>query len=161
FDTNVFYTPVDHRADVSGTGGPGLQILLPLGRTGRLYTEGTLDYTYFVRTESQRRLAGDIKTVLEEKGAHTQITVEQIFGRTYGRPSYEVDQRIETDIQSSVLDLRRRIFGPMYLNLGGTRAWNDVLTHVDYLGTDLRSTLSETKYVARGGLEYALTVKTS
>jgi hypothetical protein len=160
-DTNVLYTPTDRQTDLYGSGGPGLQILLPLGQTGRLYTEGTLDYMYFVRTESQRRLSGDVTTGIDLKGVHTQISGKQIWGRTYGRPSYEVDQRIETDIESSHLDLRRRLFGPLYLRMEGARSRSDILTEVDYLGVSLRQTLSETRYIVRAGLEYTLTVKTS
>jgi hypothetical protein len=136
-------------------------VLLPLRNTGRLYAEGTLDYLYFVRTESQRRLTGDISTGLDLKGAQTRLTALQLWGRTYGRPSYEVDERVETDLETSHLDLRRRLFGPLYLRLEGIRSQSDVRTDVLYLGVNLQQTLSETRYVARAGLEYAMTIKTS
>ena len=55
-DTNVLYTPTERTTDISASGGPGLELVLPLGASGRFYTEGFLDYIYFVKTESQRRL---------------------------------------------------------------------------------------------------------
>src|SRR5262249_44385051 len=57
-DTNVFYTPTERQTDFHGSGGPGLDIVLPLGRVLQFETGGILDYTYFVKTESQRKLAG-------------------------------------------------------------------------------------------------------
>jgi hypothetical protein len=143
------------------SGGPGLDLVLPIRSAGRFYATGTLDYLYFVRTPSQRRLSGSVTTGLDLKGARTQLAAEQLWGRTYGRPNYEVDQRIETDLEATRLDLRRGLFGHIYVNLGGSRSLTDVTSDADYLGVDLRQTLSETAYVAKGGLEYAITVKTS
>jgi hypothetical protein len=160
-DTNVFYTATERQTDVMASGGPGLDLVLPIRTAGRFYATGALDYLYFVRTASQRRFQGSVDTGIDLKGARTQVAADQLWGRTYGRPNYEVDQRIETYLETTRLDLRRGLFGHIYVNLGGSRSLSDITTDADYLGTDLRQTLSETAYVAKGGLEYAITVKTS
>jgi hypothetical protein len=160
-DTNVFYTPTDRQTDVMASGGPGLDLVLPVGPTGTIYGRGILDYLYFVRTPSQRRLNGSVSTGADFQGARTQLTAEQLWGRAFSRPSYQVNERIETYSESSRLNFRRGLFGRLYLRGEGSRLRSDIEQSVDYLGTDLRQTLSETRYLAGGGLEYAITVKTS
>src|SRR5690242_6400106 len=39
-DTNVFYTPSDRQVDVSGSGGPGLRIVVPVASGFRFASEG-------------------------------------------------------------------------------------------------------------------------
>ena len=57
-DTNVFYSATERQTDFTASGGPGLEIVRPFGRESRFVVDGGLDYLYFAKTESQRRLNG-------------------------------------------------------------------------------------------------------
>ena len=160
-DTNVFYTATGRRTDVTASGGPGLELLLPFGADARLRVNGTFDYLYFVRTASQRRWneSGDAR--LEFKGGRTEGSVVESYARTFSRPNLEVDQRILQSTEMTELDLKRRLFGRISLTLLGLRSRTDVDPGQQFLGTDLRASLSRDEYRAVAGLGYALTVKTS
>jgi hypothetical protein len=160
-DTNVFYTATDHQTDISASGGPGLGLVLPLGASGRFFANGNLDYLYFVKTESQRRLRGDANTGLDFKGSRTVFHLEESYAETFGRPSYEVDERIAQTEEATSLDLKRRLFGRIAIRLFGRRSRQETAEGSDYLGNDLTTTLTQDVYRALGGLDYAISVKTS
>jgi hypothetical protein len=160
-DTNVFYTATGRQTDVTATGGPGLELLLLLGGDARFRVNGTFDYLYFARTVSQRRWNESGDAQLEFKGERTEGSVVQSYARTFSRPNLEVDRRILQSQESTRLDLRRRLFGRISFTLGGLRSKTDVDAGQQFLGTDLRATLSLDQYRAAAGLGYALTVKTS
>jgi hypothetical protein len=160
-DTNVFYSATGRQTDVTATGGPGLELLLPLGAEARFRVNGTFDYLYFVRTVSQRRWneSGDAR--LEFKTGRTEGSVVESYARTFSRPNLEVDQRVLQTTETTQLDLRRRLFGRISLTLGALRSKADVDAGQLFLGTNLRATLSRDEYRAAAGLGYALTIKTS
>jgi hypothetical protein len=159
-DTNVLYTATERQTDLSASGGPGLELILPMGRTSRFYVRGDASYLFFARTESQRRWNYSAGTGLELRGAKTAILADYIRGRIFSRPNFEVDERVIQDIAASHLELQRSLFWRLGLNLSGSRTHTDV-EDVDYLGTNLNETLSRVEYRARAGLAYAVTVKTS
>jgi len=160
-DTNVFYTATDHHADISANGGPGLQLVLPLGGSGRFFAEGNLDYLYFVKTESQRKLRWDAHGGFDVQTPHTRFHLEEDYAEMFGRPSYEVDERIKQTEESTHLDFKRRLFGRTAVRLFGSRARFVTEPGQLYLGTDLEKTLTRDEYHAGGGLDYLLSVKTS
>jgi hypothetical protein len=160
-DTNVFYTATDRQTDVMASGGPGLELVLPLGGLGRFVTRGALDYLYFVRTQSQRRLNGNGVSRLELKGSRTEVSAEEDYLQTFSRPNYEVNARVQQTQEGTRADLKRRLFGRISLMLGGSRAHNQTDPGQIYLGTDLARTLTLDSYRAAAGLGYAITVKTS
>ena len=160
-DTNVFYTATDRTTDVSASGGPGLELVLPLGGSGRFFANGNLDYLYFVKTESQRRLRWNADTGFDFKGARTQFQLVEYYAETFGRPNYEVDDRISQIEEGTRLDLKRRLFGRIAVRVVGRRARFETEGDPNYLGNDLAPTLTRDQYIAGGGLDYAITVKTS
>ncbi len=160
-DNNVFYTATDRTTDVSASGGPGLELDLPMGGSGGFFANGTLDYLYFVKTESQRRLRWNANTGFDFKGVRTQFHLEEFYAVTFGRPSYEVDERIEETTEGTRLELKRRLFGRIAIRILGLRSRHQTEGQTDYLGNDLSSTLTRDEYLAGGGLDYAITVKTS
>jgi len=160
-DTNVFYTAADRRTDVSGSGGPGLQLVLPLGGDGKFFAEGNLDYLYFVKTESQRKLRWNGNGGFDVLGTRTRFHLEEAYAETFGRPSYEVDERIKQTEEGTRLDLKRRLFGRLAVRVFGSRAKFEADAGQTYLGNDLRRTLTRDEYRALGGLDYLLSVKTS
>jgi hypothetical protein len=160
-DTNVFYSSTGRQTDVTATGGPGLELLLPLGADARFRVNGTFDYLYFVRTTSQRRWTENGDARLEFKGGRTEGSVVESYARTFSRPNLEVDQRVLQTTEMTQLDLKRRLFGRISLTLQGLRSKTDVDAGQQFLGTDLRASLSRDQYRAVAGLGYALTIKTS
>lgn len=160
-DTNVFYTATDQRTDISASGGPGLELVLPLGGSGRFYTNGTLDYLYFVKTTSQRRLRGDAAAGFDFKGTRTRFRLEETYAEIFGRPSYEVDERVDQTEEATRLDLKRRLFGRIAIRVLGRRARSETAQGSIYLGNNLTNTMTRDEYRVGGGLDYALTVKTS
>lgn len=159
-DSNVLYTATDRQADVMISLGPGLDAVLPLGSVGRFYSSGSLDYLYFVRTESQRRFTGLGMTGLAFKGANTEATFEERYATTYGRPNYEVDQRVFQIHEGTTGNVRRHLFGGISLILDGHRLHSDTPS-VDYLGTDLGLALTTDTYGAGGELRFRLSVKSA
>jgi hypothetical protein len=160
-DTNVFYSATGRQTDVTATGGPGLELLLPLGTEARFRVNGIFDYLYFVRTTSQRRWNDSGDARLEFKTGRSEGSAVESYARTFTRPNLEVDQRILQSTESTQLDLKRRLFGRISLTLQGLRSRTDVDAGQLFLGTDLRASLSRDQYRAGAGLGYALTVKTS
>ncbi len=160
-DTNVFYSTTGRQTDVTATGGPGLELLLPLGAEARFRVNGTFDYLYFVRTTSQRRWNDSGDARLEFKTGRSEGSAVESYARTFTRPNLEVDQRILQSTESTQLDLKRRLFGRISLTIGGLRSKTDVDAGQLFLGTNLRATLSRDEYRVAAGLGYGLTVKTS
>jgi hypothetical protein len=160
-DTNVLYTPTERTTDVSASGGPGLELVLPLGGSGRFYSEGYLDYTYFVKTNSQRRLSGSARTGFDFHTPRSSVVLEEAWAKLFDRPTFEVNQRVRQTTEGTHLDIKRRLFGRISLLLQGSREHNDTPADSGYLGADLQKTLTRDGYRAGGGLDYAISVKTS
>jgi hypothetical protein len=158
-DTNVFYTPSDRQTDFTASGGPGLEIVRPFGRESRVRLDGGIDYLYFARTESQRKLNGYGTAQLELVGVKTRLTVEERYASSYGRPSYEVNERVQQETEGTRGFLRRNLGERYALAFNGSR--NRTRTDSQqYLGADLGNTLTEDRYQAGGELRVALSIKT-
>lgn len=158
-DTNVLYTPTERQTDFTASGGPGLEIVRPFGRESRFVVDGGLDYLYFAKTESQRRLNGYGMAYLDVPGVKTRLTVEERYERTFSRPNYEVNERVEQENEGTRALLRRDLGDRMRLALFGSRLRRRTESQL-YLGTDLGDTLSENQYDAGGELQLGLSVKT-
>ena len=160
-DTNVLYTSTDRQADVAVQLGPGLDTVVLLGRTGRFYARGNLDYLYFVRTESQRRLVGGALGGLSLLGTKTRLVVEEGFTEAFSRPNYQVDERVAQTTEGTRADLQRRLLSRLGIGALGSRRKTVTESTEPYLGTDLSQVLTIDEYLAQGELSLALTPKTS
>ncbi len=158
-DTNVFYTPTDRQADFTANGGPGLEVVQPLGRRSRFRLDGGLDYVYFLRTKSQRRLNGYGSGLLDIRGVKTDLTFEGAWARSYSRPNFEVNERVQQETLRARAFLRRILSERFALTLTGD-ALRTRVDSTDYLGTDLGAALTRDTYRAGGELRMALSVKT-
>lgn len=158
-DTNVFYTPTDRQADFTASGGPGLEIVRPIGLASRLRLDGGLDYLYFARTESQRKLNGYGAAELDLQGVKTRFFVEERYDSSYGRPNYEVNARVQQETEGTTGFLRRNLGERFAIALFGSRRRTTTESQ-DYLGTNLGDTLTEDRYRGGGELRLALSIKT-
>ncbi len=158
-DTNVFHTAAARSTDFTASGGPGLELVRPLGRSSRLTADGGLDYVFFLKTRSQRKLNGYGSVVLDLRGVKTNLAVEERYEGTFARPSDEVAARVQETSESTRLAVQRRLAERWSLALQGDRT-RSTAKDIDYLGTNLGETLSSDSYQARGELRMALTVKT-
>lgn len=158
-DTNVFYTETDRQTDFIASGGPGLEIVRPFGRESRFVVDGGLDYIYFAKTDSQRRLNGYGSAYLDVRGVKTRFAIEESYASTFSRPSYEVNDRVEQRTEGTEALLRRDLGDRMRLALFGSRLRTETDSYI-YLGTDLGQTLTDNRYEAGGELQLALSVKT-
>lgn len=162
YDSNVLNQPTGLRqSDVSASAGPGLLSVLPYGSAGRFEIDGTLQYLYFAKTISQRRLIGAARGSLKWETEPTQFDLSESWSRTNSRPDPEVDERLLRDVEGTSLDLRRRLSGPYFFSLRGSRNRTKILQTESFLGNDLQKNLTRDKYIGGGELEYALSVKTS
>jgi Putative beta-barrel porin 2 len=160
-DTNVFYTATDRQTDFTASGGPGLEIVLPVRSSVRLTVEGGIDYVYFLRTTSQRRLAGDARARLDLVGARADAALEGSYRRMFGRPSFEVDERIVQDQEQARVDGHAELSERFALRANVIATRLDIPEAAEFAGTDLRRTLTHDTYLGRLILETALTPKTS
>jgi hypothetical protein len=160
-DTNVFYTPTERQTDITADGGPALDVVLPIRGSLRLDASGVLDYLYFVRTTSQRRLGGSLTGGLRWGRDRTRLRVGETVQRSTGRPSFEVDRRVVMTTESTTIQLERRLFGKLSLLVGGGRMRSEVDQGEVFQGVDLHDSMTRDSYWGRAALEYALTIKTS
>ena len=158
-DTNVFYTATDRQTDFTASGGPGLEVIRPFGRASRFRLDGGLDYLYFARTESQRKLNGYGAAELDLQGVKTRLWVEERYESSFSRPNYEVNDRVQQETEGTEGFLRRNLGERLALVLLGSRRRTTTESQ-DYLGTDLGDTLTENRYRAGGELRLALSIKT-
>lgn len=158
-DTNVFYSPTDRQTDFTASGGPGLEIVRPIGKLSRFRLDGGIDYVWFARTETQRRLNGYGSALLDLQGVKTRFAVEERYATTFSRPSYEVNERVQQETEGTEGLLSRRLGERFELAIFGSRR-HTVTDSTAYLGTDLGRTLTEDRYEAGGELRVALSVKT-
>ncbi len=147
-DTNVFYTPTDRQTDFTASGGPGLEVVRPFGRESRLRLDGGLDYLYFAKTESQRKLNGYGTAQLDLVGVKTRLLVEERYESSFSRPNFEVNERVQQETEGTRGFLRRNLGDRFALALFGERE-RTTTDSQDYLGTDLGDTLTTDRY--RGG----------
>ncbi len=159
-DTNVFYTSTERRTDFHASGGPGLEAILPLG-AARLLLDGNFTYLYFARTPSQRRWAEDGKGRLEVGRGRARAGVEQIYGHTFERPSYEVDLRVTTETWTTRADLALDFSQRTGIRAEASRQHLDVPRGQTFFGTDLGETLTRDVNRAVFGLQYRITPKTA
>jgi len=159
-DTNVLYTPTDRRADVMASGGPALEMVLPVVDDVQFLVSGGTNYLYFVRTSSQRRLVSDGRAELRARGVRTSVAVRGDYIETFARPSLEVDRRVASTEARAAVEFRRRLFGRVRLALEGTASSNEIAEGQEFLGADLHRTLSREALSALASIEYALTPRT-
>jgi hypothetical protein len=177
-DSNVLYTPIDHQADFTGSGGPGLDVVLPLSGTSRLKLEGLIDYIYFARSDSLRKLNGSSRArlgygqqdddpppdtfVLPPDSRHRYGWVEESYERTSSRINLELDARIPRWREGTEAKLLQPLLGRLSLSLGGGRSHAEVEPGAEpFLGTDLRRTMTRDARTLEFGLQYDVTPLTS
>lgn len=158
-DTNVFYSETDRQTDFTASGGPGLEVVRPFGYKSRFRLDGGLDYLYFAKTESQRRLNGYGTADLVLRGVKTRFVVQERYEDTFSRPNYEVNDRIQQQREGTYALLERDLGDRLRLVLLGSRQ-NQRTDSYDYLGTDLGNTLTDKQYQAGGELQLGLSIKT-
>jgi hypothetical protein len=161
FDTNVFYTATERQTDFTASGGPGLEVVLPVRSSLLVSVEGGVDYIYFLRTTSQRRLAGDGKGRIDVIGAQAAAGFEGSYRRTFSRPSFEVDRRIVQDQQQARVDGHVEVGERLDLRVEGAATRLDVPGGQEFRGADLRRSLSRDTLHGRLITAYRLTPKTS
>ena len=159
-DTNVFYTSTDRQTDFFASGGPGLGIVLPM-RATRLLLDGNVDYNYFARTDSQRRWTDGARARFEVGRGRARAGIEESYARSFQRPSFEVDRRINTESWTTRADATLDFTQRTGIRAAATRQELDVPRGQDFFGTDLGKTLSRDVNRAVLGFLYHVTPKTS
>ena len=158
-DTNVFYTATERQTDFTASGGPGLEVVRPFGRESRVRLDGGIDYLYFARTDSQRRLNGYGTAQLDLVGVNTRLAAEEHYASSFSRPNYEVNDRVQQETEGTKGFLRRNLGERWAVAFYGSRDRTRTDSQL-YLGTNVGDTLSEDRYQAGGELRLALSAKT-
>ncbi len=162
-DTNVFYQGTDRTTDVTGSVGPGLDIVLPIKRAVQIYGSGYLDYIHYVETKELRRWTGGAAAGVDYDGPRLRVGVEQAYREQFERPDAEIDRRVsraswQTNVQLELKGLDQYRFG-IRTQLGAHRV--EYAEGEQYRGADLRNNLNRDLYFARLELRYRLTGKTT
>lgn len=160
-DTNVFYTATDRRTDFTASGGPGLEVVLPIRGGLETAVEGDVGYVYFARTTSQRRLTGGGEARLAWQTPRTQAIVAHEYMRSFGRLGVEVDRRVVQDRQATRAAIAHRVGQRLHLSTAGRAERFEFDQDQDFLGADVRRNLSRDTYTFPATIRYALTPKTS
>jgi hypothetical protein len=160
-DTNTLYTATGPRADMTASGGPGLDLVLPVWRALTLRGSGALTYLFYLRTASERRLMGAASGRVEWNGNRTSFSLETAIDRQRSRPSLEVDQRVLYTDTTQRANLKRTLFGRVRLSLSGQHDRREVDAGAEQYGVSLRNTMTREGYKLGADLDYGLTVKTS
>jgi len=159
-DTNVFYTATDRHADFSILGGPGVRTAVAAGRDGRFFVDGELDYLFFLRTESQRKLTGAARGGYAFEGVRFKARASEEFIRTFERPDTEIDERVLEDQWTTSVTLWTLVTPRLALlpdlQYRRIRAAPDQ----SFAGSDLEQTLNRDESRAMLGSETRLTPKT-
>lgn len=158
-DTNVFYTAEDRRTDITASGGPGLRIALPIRRV-RLFVDGNANYYWFARTREERRFGGAAGGGIDWTAGAFSIGVSRFYTRTYDRPSIEVDRRVLRESVSNRGYLHLKAGARLRIEPGFEADRTEVPAATEFLGADLRRSLTGDRYRALLDLKLALTPKT-
>jgi hypothetical protein len=161
-DTNVLFQSEDRQRDFSVSGGPGLELVLPVRRSFRFLASGLLDYLYFANTPDQRRLSGSARGGARYDGTSFLAAGQYSYEQTFTRPSTQVDDRVDQTVTRARVELglwggARRLG----LSAAGTATRYDLDSGQVYLGTDLRASLAHDEYLGQLVLRYGVTPKTS
>ncbi len=159
-DTNTLWVPAHQPVDFRAGGGPGLEIVTPMG-PARLTMDGGASYTYYLKNSTQRRWGGDARARLEWNRGKLDAVAEEGFRREFLRPSFEVDRRIVQDEwrTAAMVDLFPE--SRMRIGIDLSRRRFDVPDHQDFAGADLTQTLSRSEYKGTVVPKLRLTPKTS
>jgi hypothetical protein len=158
-DTNVFYTAVKRQTDLGGSGGPGLEVRLPLGPSLVFSTIGNVDYVFYLRTTSQRRFGGDAAGRLELKNDRVRALADETYSGIFERPSFEVDSRVFESVLATNAAVTVGVIGRLSLHGEGHLA--RYTYEGTFLGANLAATLDRQTDVAALGFEVAVTPKTA
>lgn len=171
YDSNALYSATAPVGDFTASGGPGLEIVLPIRRSSRFTLDGALDYLYYAKTEQERRLNGYASARLDfdarrdaapdEFRPPRSAFIEETYDVTSQRPSLEVDVRVPRTIEATRAGLSRPLFGRMGIDLEGGRERHEVDQPTEFVGNDLVRTMTGNRYTADAGLRYSVTIKTS
>ena len=171
YDSNALYTATEARGDFTASGGPGLEIVLPIRNVSRFTIDGALDYLYYAEHEEERRLDGYATARLDydarrdaapdEYRPSRSAFLEERYEETSQRPNLEVDERVPRTLEETRAGLSRPLFGRMGIDLGGARERHEVDEPTEFAGNDLVRTMTGDRYLADAGLRYSITFKTS
>src|SRR5438105_7338225 len=159
-DTNTLWIPEKQPVDFRVGGGPGLEIVVPMG-PAKIVVEGGATYTYYVKHKDQRRLAGEGTARVRIDRGRVHANVEEVYTRYFWRPNFEVDRRIVEDQWQTRGTLDLDAGARLSLIPGLSTQRFDVPQHQTFLGTDLTQTMSYSETIALAGFKYHLTEKTS
>jgi hypothetical protein len=176
FDSNVLYTPTERQPDFSISGGPGLELALPIRQASRLTVDGGVSYLYYAQTESQRRLnkyasallaydpfeyAPPTTEAVDEYRPQRRAWIRESYEDTNSRINLELDERVPRILEGTSADLLLPIFGRLAIQANGLREHSEVKEEARYLGNDLQKTLNKNRYLVGGALRYSVTIKTT
>ena len=100
-DTNVFYTATDRQTDFTASGGPGLEIVRPFGKSSSCAsTAGSTTST----SRGPSRSAGSTATARpssSSRGSRRGLSSRSGTRRPSSRPNYEVNERVQQETEGT------------------------------------------------------------
>jgi acyl-CoA thioesterase-1 len=163
-DTNVFYTPTDRVTDFTANGGPGLDVVRPIGAASEFAVGGDLRYTYYARTPSLRQLrgGGGARLGLASADGRSSLHLRQSYNTYFTRPDPTINRRVSQEIVLSDAQGAVPLVGALSLEIQGNRT--DTTTTDEeglYQGIDLTTRLTSTQYLVAPALRYHLSEASS
>lgn len=160
YDSNVFYSATERTGDFVARGGPGLELLLPVGSTVDIGARGGVDILYFAKVESERRATWNGLGFLRFSGSRTRAELTGGYEETFRRPDFEIDDRVFEATRRADVSVERRL-GRNRLRAGFSAQRLGVERDQVSDADDLARNLNRTTYRGRLGFGIGLTPKTS
>ena len=158
-DTNVFYTERDPESDFVVSGGPKVDIALPL-RQFTFTAETTTTGVYYQTFTNQRGVNVDLNLRGQVEVRRLTFFVEDAFVNTRERPNLEIDIRARRVENRANAGATVRVFRKLEIDVAATHSRTDY-DGDDVFGAQLATTLNREAFGAVGELRYAMTPLTT
>jgi hypothetical protein len=160
FDSNVLKTPTDRTGDFVADGGPGLALLLPLGRRLDIGAHAAANFLYFAETESQRRTTWLAEAFVRFEGSRSRTSLAGAYTENFRRPDFEIDDRVAEVNRRADVNFSRQL-GRNELLFGFAARRLEIEDGQVFAGADLATNLNRSIYRGLVGFRLGLTTKTS
>ena len=158
-DTNVFNTRGEQQSDFTFTGGPKIDIAVPLRRVV-VTAETVTDFVYYRQYANQRGVNFDMTLRGEVQLPRLSFFVEDSFLDTRERPNLEIDvraRRKENDVRAGV---NIGFFRKLEVELSASQSLREYAGD-DFVGASLARRLNRDAVAASGSVRYAVTPLTT
>jgi hypothetical protein len=156
YESNVFYDPVDPKADMVATLRPELGSVMKTG-PGLFTTHSWLAYHYFQHYSTQRSFSGSTQLQFEMPFKWLKPYASEALASIHDRPSPEIDVRVRTNMATTTVGTAFNVGPRATLDVSARRTGTKYDEDQTYLGVDLSEELDQTTTELSGSFSYRVT----